>query len=650
MNDAISTVKRCPPQRSASIPAVHAGIQENVNRSKRKREIMKHCEPSYLLETPVSDASRSLDAVIMFFRETRSGKLRLVLTLAIMTLGIALPSYGQGSNVFNCPSGFASSGSCGVSANGGSAAFWSENAISGSKMPLVLTGCVHCGTGLNYQTKVNEQAFSSTFTFVPDGWTLAFVLQNNTNLNASGGGCSGSKCLFAAGAGCEAGFYQAFDSNNTPPTDIFALDLSSYDYTNGNSFTSSNVQIYQQAQSPCIPNDDQTGYYVTNKISTSPVLLTSSTNAMNSYTGDTYSVTLNYTGTNLVMNMYDVTAGGSCPGASCFSYTWNGVNIPSLVGSTSAYVGLTSGTGDAPTTTTLYVDSFAYTALSPANTPSFSPAAGSYAGPQSVTISDLPSGAIICYNTTGAPATNGTTGCTNGTLYSGAIPVPSGQTIYAVAGGTGYGDSPIGSAAYQINSTAAQPTFNLGTAKYQGDQTLMISDATPSSTIYYTTDGSTPTTGSSVYSAPIAVSATQTVQAIATASGVTQSTAGSVTLTINPYAGTAPANSPIYSPLPGSYASTQSVTLASTTPSSYICYILAASPPTLLPQTNNEGGCIEGTLYSGPISVSSSQTVYAMASTPRLGPPSSLAVGAYVIGGTQTPGMPTNVKVNAVPQ
>jgi hypothetical protein len=605
---------------------------------------VKYRELSYLPGTSVSAAFGSLGAVINLLRGTRRKRLLVVLTLAIMALGIARPSYGQGTNVFNCSSGFASSGTCGVSGNGGAAAFWSENAISGSQVPLVQTGCVHCGTGLNYQTKVNDQAFSSAFTFVPNGWTFAFVLQNNTNLNASGGGCSGSSCLFAAGAGCEAGFYQAFDSNDTPPTDIFALDLSSFDDTSGSSFTYSNVQIYQQAQSPCIPNDDQTGYYVTNKISTSPVPLTSPVNAMNSYTGDTYSVTLNYTGTNLVMNMFDVTAGGSCPGASCFSYTWNGVNIPSLVGSTTAYVGLNAGTGNAATTRTLDVKSFVYTVLSPAATPTLSPVSGT-----SATISDGSSGAIICYNTTGAPATNGTTGCTNGTLYSGAISITSGQTIYAVAGGTGYGDSPIGSAAYQISSTTAQPTFSLGTAKYQGDQTLTISDVTPSSTIYYTTNGSTPTTSSSVYSAPITVSATQTVNAIAAASGASQSTVGSVTLTINPYAGTAPANSPTYSPLPGSYASAQSVTLSSSTPGSYICYTLAPLPPTLPPQTDNEGGCITGTRYSGPVTVPSTSKLYAMASTNRTGPPSSLTVGGYVIGGTQAPGMPTNVHDTVTP-
>ena len=159
------------------------------------------------------------------------------------------------------------------------------------------------------------------------------------------------------------------------------------------------------------------------------------------------------------MNMYDVTAGGSCPGASCFSYTWNYVYIPSLVAGTTAWVGFAGGTGSSPSISyPLYLNSWVYSVLSAASTPTFSPVAGDYGSTQSVTIS-ASTGPTICCNYTGAPATNGTTGCANGTLYSGAISVPSGRTIYAVAGGTGYGDSVVAASAYQIASTASRADF-----------------------------------------------------------------------------------------------------------------------------------------------------------------------------------------------
>lgn len=91
---------------------------------------------------------------------------------------------------------------------------------------------------------------------------------------------------------------------------------------------------------------------------------------------------------------------------------------------------------------------------STAATPTFSPVAGTYSGTQSVTLSSSSSGAVICYNTTGSPATNGSTGCTTGTLYSSPVSVSTSETLYAVAGGTGYADSSVGSAAYTINSAA----------------------------------------------------------------------------------------------------------------------------------------------------------------------------------------------------
>jgi hypothetical protein len=86
-----------------------------------------------------------------------------------------------------------------------------------------------------------------------------------------------------------------------------------------------------------------------------------------------------------------------------------------------------------------------------ADTPSCTPGAGSYSSAQSVTCSTGSSGAIMCYTTNGStPVTNGISGCTTGTLYSGAISVTSSLTLQVVAGGTGFLDSSVFSAAYTI--------------------------------------------------------------------------------------------------------------------------------------------------------------------------------------------------------
>ena len=64
---------------------------------------------------------------------------------------------------------------------------------------------------------------------------------------------------------------------------------------------------------------------------------------------------------------------------------------------------------------------------------------------------------------------------------------------------------------------AAKP--ELSVAMGVSSQTVTMSDGTNGSTIYYTTDGSTPTTSSAVYTGPITVTPTEVVEAIATASG-----------------------------------------------------------------------------------------------------------------------------------
>lgn len=88
-------------------------------------------------------------------------------------------------------------------------------------------------------------------------------------------------------------------------------------------------------------------------------------------------------------------------------------------------------------------------------------------------------------------------------------------------------------------SPAATPTFSPAGGTYTAAQTVTISDTTSSPTIFYTTNGTTPTTSSPVYTAPITVSTTSTVSAIATASGSTQSAVGSAAYTIS--AGGSPA-------------------------------------------------------------------------------------------------------------
>jgi hypothetical protein len=165
-----------------------------------------------------------------------------------------------------------------------------------------------------------------------------------------------------------------------------------------------------------------------------------------------------------------------------------------------------------------------------AATPAFSPVAGAYTSAQFVTITDATAGATFYYTT------DGTTPTTSSTVYNGPISVSSSETIEAIAAASGYTNSAVASATYTINSTlpqAATPTFSPIAGTYTAAQSVTISDATSGATIYYTTNGTTPTTSSSVYSSAITVSSTETLEAIATASGYTASAVATAAYTIN---------------------------------------------------------------------------------------------------------------------
>ncbi|MGP8268474.1 MAG: chitobiase/beta-hexosaminidase C-terminal domain-containing protein [Terracidiphilus sp.] len=166
-------------------------------------------------------------------------------------------------------------------------------------------------------------------------------------------------------------------------------------------------------------------------------------------------------------------------------------------------------------------------------TPTFSPAAGTYSSAQHVTISDATSGSTIYYTT------NGNTPTTSSSVYSSAITVSATETLKAIGAKSGDTTSSVGSAVYTITSgnTAATPTFNPGGSTYTTVQTVTISDSTAGSMIYYTINGTTPTTASTIYTRPVPVAASETLKAIAAASGYTNSAVGSAAYTMNLPAG-----------------------------------------------------------------------------------------------------------------
>jgi hypothetical protein len=227
---------------------------------------------------------------------------------------------------------------------------------------------------------------------------------------------------------------------------------------------------------------------------------------------------------------------------------------------------------------------------SPAPAPTFSVPGGSYTSTQTVSVSDTATFPKIYYTLDGSTPT------ASSPTIAGPITVSSSETIKAVAVGEYDSASPVASATYTITPTVATPTFTPAGGTYTSIQEVTISSATAGATIYYTIDGSTPTTSSNQYYGPFPVSTSETLRAIAVATGYANSAIGSAVYVIN----LPPAGTVTFSPAGGTYTTAQFVTLNVTASGGYnVYYTTDGSTPT----TNS-------TQYGGaPIVVSSSETI-----------------------------------------
>jgi hypothetical protein len=160
-------------------------------------------------------------------------------------------------------------------------------------------------------------------------------------------------------------------------------------------------------------------------------------------------------------------------------------------------------------------------------TPTISPKAGGYTTPQTVSIADTQTNAKIYYTTDGSHPT------TSVQEYMGPFTVSSNTTVKAIAALPGYLTSAVGHAVYIIEPMLPQPSFSLKAGTYTGPQPLSITDTMVGVSIYYTTDGTEPTTASTLYTSTISISASETVKAIAVLNGYLQSDPKVAIYTIN---------------------------------------------------------------------------------------------------------------------
>ncbi len=402
----------------------------------------------------------------------------------LTTSNVATASYTivpNGTEI-NYGNGFASV--AGLTLNG------SATNVDDSRLQLT-TGLANQASSVFYNTPTNIQAFTTDFAFQlsnaqADGFTFTMQNVGPTALGGIGGGLG----------------YGPNPATGTPAGIAKSVAIKFDFYSNAGEGTDS-TGLYVNGAEPTVPAVDMTS---------SGVLLNS---------GDAINAHMTYDGVNLTMTLTDPVVNKT------FTHTFP-INIPSTIGSNLAYIGFTGASGGETSSQKILSWTFTSQSGSVTQTPTFSPSGGTFSTAQQVTLSDGTTGATIYYTIDGSVPT------TSSTVYSSPISIDSGSiTIKAIAQASGFSASSVGSATYTIQlAPAATPTFSPGTGTYTSTQAVTLSDTTAGATIYYTTDGSTPTTSSAVYSSAISVSANTTLEALAVAPGFAPSAVASAAYVI----------------------------------------------------------------------------------------------------------------------
>jgi len=281
-------------------------------------------------------------------------------------------------------------------------------------------------------------------------------------------------------------------------------------------------------------------------------------------------------------------------------------------------------------------------------TPTFSVAAGTITAGTTVTITatGLPATGFIYYTTDGTVPTHASTAILSG----GTVTVSQTETIYAIAYGAGVcSDSVVATVTYTVGVDAgpmlmacAAPTFAppSGPIAVGSDVKIVPPADFPTTfpqggaSIFFTLDGTIPTTASPAYSGPIQVNANETIHAIASYPGTcTPSTPAIGIYTITqPEGGAAP---PAFNPPSTTQNNDFLVELTDSAAGATICFAYgAASTPTCTvtataatctgtSQTYNAGAGLAApgsvTINGGVTSSAGTVTVNAIACVPGSG-------------------------------
>jgi hypothetical protein len=161
-----------------------------------------------------------------------------------------------------------------------------------------------------------------------------------------------------------------------------------------------------------------------------------------------------------------------------------------------------------------------------ADKPQISPNGGTFPSTQSVTLTSTTANAQVFYTLDGSTPTPAST------LYSGPIKISTDSTLKAIASAPGYIQSVTSSAVFNFTDQTPQITFSPAAGTYASTQQVTLTDSDAAAKIYYTTDGSIPSSSSTLYSGPIKVAVSETINAVAIDPGLSNSDIGTAAYVI----------------------------------------------------------------------------------------------------------------------
>lgn len=295
--------------------------------------------------------------------------------------------------------------------------------IIGTRLRLTDGGTGQTATAW-YPTPVNVQAFAQDFRIqitdaLADGMT--FTIQN----------ASGRALGFAGGS-----------LGYAPITSSVAVK---FDIFNNAGEGATSTGLYTGGNSPTVPAIDLTRSNV------------------DLHSGHIFSVHMTYDGALLSMDLRDTETN------QVFSTQWT-IDIPATVGSATAYIGFSGGTGGYSATQDVLSWTFVSGGSTP--TPSISPWGGSYTSAQTVSISDDNHDAVIHYTTDGSTPTP------NSPVYQEPFTVQSSAVVQAIAVEPGLSPSQVRQASFTILSGGEQSVdygrgFNSVALNLQGTAQLV---------------------------------------------------------------------------------------------------------------------------------------------------------------------------------